>query len=101
MCTINQVVARDSSLLPCAEGKGGVAQVDEAFRTATSALIESESTCSLSIDTISHDPKYETAEGLVDWNLKDSSTLPDLSDFAGMSSAQCSYEETMSSSWIP
>ncbi len=91
----------DSSVLPQAEGKGGVAQVDEAFRTATSVLIESESTCSSSINIISHDPKYETTEGLVDWNLEYSSTLCDLSDFAGMSSAQCSYEETMFSSWMP
>jgi hypothetical protein len=53
-------------------------------------------TCFPSIDTISHDPKYETAEGLVDWNLEDSSSLPDLSDFAGMSSTQYSYEEAMS-----
>ncbi len=95
------MLARDSSLLPQAEGKGGVAQVDEAFRTATSALIEFESTCSSSINTTSHDPEYETTEGLVDWNLEDSSTLPDLSDSAGMSSTQCSYEETMSTSWIP
>src|SRR5258708_13189794 len=69
--------------------------------TATSALIESESTHSSSIDILSHDPKYETAKGLVDWNFEDSSALPDLSDFVGMSSAQCSYEETMFSSWIP
>ncbi len=98
LCTVNQVLVKDS---PQAEGKGGVAQVDEAFRTATSVLIEFESTCSLSINTISHDPEYETAEGLVDWNLEDSSALPDLSESTGMSSAQCLYEETMSTSWIP
>src|SRR5258707_12970907 len=35
LCTIDQVL--DSSVLPRAEGKGGVAQVDEALHTATSA----------------------------------------------------------------
>ena len=31
LCTVNQVLVKDSSVLPRAEGKGGVAQVDEAF----------------------------------------------------------------------
>ncbi len=36
------------------------------------------------------------AEGLVDWNLKESSTLPDLSESTETSSAQYSYGELMS-----
>src|SRR5258708_26289968 len=99
LCTISQVLARDGSVLPQAEEKR--AQVDQAFCTATPALIESELTCALSIDTLSNDPEYETVEGLADWNVKDSSILPDLSDSTGIPSAQCSYEETMSTSWIP
>src|SRR5260221_12368054 len=49
-----------------------------------------------SIEVMLHDCKYETAEGLVNWNLKESSTLPDLSGTTEMSSAQYSYEEPMS-----
>jgi len=48
------------------------------------------------IEVMLHDREYETAEGLVDWNLKQSSTLPDLSESTEMSSAQYSYGELMS-----
>ena len=94
LCTINRVLARDGSVLPRVEGKR--AQVDEAFCTATSALNDSKSTDSLLIDITSHDLEYETIEARVDCDLlKESSVLPDLSDFTETSSA-CSYKEPVS-----
>src|SRR5260221_8428430 len=95
--TFNQVVMRDGLALLPRDGEEGAARVIrecEAYRTATRAL--NESVLLSSIEVMLHDHEYETAEGLVDWNLKQSSTLPDLSESTEMSSTQYSYGELMS-----
>src|SRR5258705_7593942 len=85
--TINQVVMSDGLALLPRDGEEGAARVIrecKAYCTATPAL--NESVLPLSIEVMLHDREYETAEGLVDWNLKESSTLPDLSESTETSS---------------
>src|SRR5258708_24756229 len=89
LCTSYRVIS-NSSALSQLEGKKGVAQVDEAHCTATPVLNDS-TTHPLSIDITSHDLEYGAVEALVDWNLKESSTL---SEFTKTPSASPYLEES-------
>ena len=89
LCTSYRVIS-NSSALSQLEGKRGVAQVDEAHCTATPVLNDSV-THPLSIDITSHDLEYGAVEALVDWNLKESSTL---SEFTKTPSASPYLEES-------
>src|SRR6266436_1155049 len=89
LCTSYRVIS-NSSALSQLEGKRGVAQVDEAHCTATPVLNDS-AMHPLSIDITSHDLEYGAVEALVDWNLKESSTL---SEFTKTPSASPYLEES-------
>src|SRR5258708_15405052 len=94
-CVVDRVVMSNGLELPLSEGStcpSRVIQEQEAFCTATPALIDSESTCPSSINTTSCDPQYETIEGLVDWIPQESSAFADLSEFMETSSV-CPSEE--------
>src|SRR5258708_7424392 len=89
LCTSYRVIS-NSSALSQLEEKRGVAQVYEAHCTATPVLNDSV-THPLSIDITSHDLEYGAVEALVDWNLKESSTL---SEFTKTPSASPYLEES-------